>query len=74
MSREDKIVELLENIDLKLGVIVGEKIRERSEVIREQVAFLHKRGMKTSEIAKVLGITSTHASKELSVYKKKVKS
>ncbi len=69
--QDDKIVSLLERIDKKLSVLVGEKIKESKSSIKDQVSALFKAGLDYNEIAHAVGISSSHAAKEISKLKKR---
>jgi predicted transcriptional regulator len=69
----EEIIKILLKIDRKLGVILGNQISEKENNIKKQVAFLSKTKFDSTEIAEILGITQSHASKELSILKKGVK-
>jgi len=73
MSENDKVIELLEKIDKKLGFLIGENIKEKHERIKDQVNYLNNLTKDYTEIAFMLGITPSHAAKELSKLKKKVR-
>lgn len=67
---EDKITTLLEKINNKLSILVGEKIKEKKASIKDQVCTLSKTGLDYNEIASILGISPSHAAKEISKTKK----
>jgi predicted HTH domain antitoxin len=66
----DEIINLLKKIDTKLGLILGNQIAEKETNIKLQVAKLSKSNLDYTEIAEILGISSSHASKELSILRK----
>jgi len=57
---------------LKLNLILGEIIKSRNEtfVIKDLTKYLYELGLDYKNISQILGITSTHASKEISMLKK----
>jgi hypothetical protein len=67
---EDKIIVLLEKINKKLSILIGEKIRENKSSIKDQVSTLSKAGLDYNEIASILSISPSHAAKEISKMKK----
>ncbi|MCK4590071.1 MAG: hypothetical protein KAT77_06515 [Nanoarchaeota archaeon] len=71
--KKDEMIILLQKIDKKLGLILGNQITEKESNIKSQVARLSKTGLESVEIAEILGISPSHASKELSILKKEVK-
>lgn len=66
----DETIKLLKRIDTKLGLILGNQIAEKGSNIKSQVAKLSKSNLDSIEIAEILGISLSHASKELSILKK----
>mgnify|MGYP002629017173 FL=1 len=68
--KNDDIIELLQRIDKKLGLILGNQIVEKEGNIKAQVSKLAKSDLSSVEIAQILGISAAHASKELSILKK----
>jgi len=68
--KNDEILVLLKKIDMKLGLILGNQIIDKGSNIKSQVAKLSKHGLEAAEIARILGISSSHAAKELSILKK----
>ena len=68
-----EILKILTSIDKKIGLIVGEIIKRRSTSIKEQVNELSKLKISNTEIAEILGISSTHVAKEKSISKKRSK-
>jgi hypothetical protein len=63
--------ELLENINRNLEVIVGLLVRSMpgsdGANLRDRVLMLDSLGLRPKDIARVLGKSSTHVSKELSI-------
>jgi hypothetical protein len=73
MSEEkDEFINLLREINLKLNLILGEIMKSRNDsfVIKDLTKYLFELGLDSKNISQVLGITSTHASKEVSMLKK----
>lgn len=70
MISDDKIIELLDKINKKLSILVGEKILDKDITIREKVSILSKASMDYTDISQILGISLAHAAKELSILKK----
>ncbi len=68
--KNDDVIGLLERIDKKLGLILGNQITEKEGNIKAQVARLAKSNLGSIEIAQILGISPAHASKELSIIRK----
>jgi len=68
--RNEDMIEILKKIDTKLGLILGNQITDKDHNIKSQVAKLSKSGLDSTEIAQILGISPSHASKELSVLRK----
>ena len=68
--KNDEIITLLQKIDKKLGLILGNQITEKEGNIKSQVAILSKSDLESVEIAQILGISPSHASKELSVLRR----
>lgn len=68
--KNDDIIKILQKIDTKLGLILGNQITENDNNIKSQVAKLSKSDMESTEIAQILGISPSHASKELSILRK----
>ena len=73
MDNEGKIVQLLDKIDRKLAFLVGEKIKSQSDTIKEQVKCASRLTIDRDEMARILGISPNHASKELSLLRKRDK-
>ena len=69
---EEKIIELLEKIDVKLGLLLGNQLQEEDN-IKKKVEKLSKAKLGYTEIAQILGISPTHAAKELSKIRKEKK-
>lgn len=67
---DDEVIKLLKKIDAKLGLMLGNQITEKEGNIKSQVARLSKSNLDSSEIAEILGISPSHASKELSIIRK----
>jgi DNA-directed RNA polymerase specialized sigma24 family protein len=63
--------EVLDNINRNLEVIVGLLIRSAqgadAATLRDRIVLLDGLGMRPKDIARVLGKSSTHISKELSL-------
>ena len=68
--KNDDIVGLLQRIDKKLGLILGNQLVEKEGNIKAQVSRLAKSDLGSVEIAQILGISAAHASKELSILRK----
>ncbi|MCK4520958.1 MAG: ArsR family transcriptional regulator [Nanoarchaeota archaeon] len=66
----ENMIEILKKIDIKLGLILGNQITDKDHNIKSQVAKLSKSSLDSTEIAQILGISPSHASKELSVLRK----
>ena len=62
--------ELLEKIDKKLAFIIGEKTREKYDTVKGQVKSVSFLTKDRNEIAFMLGISPSHAGKELTGLKK----
>jgi len=73
MQEQKKLIDILEKIDKKLGFLIGEKVKEKSVVIKDQVALLSSITKDYNELAFILGISPSHAAKELSKQRKGVK-
>jgi len=73
MTEQNRIIELLEKIDKKLGFLIGGQVKEKSDSIKEQVAYLTSLTKDRNDISFMLGISSSYASKELSKLKAKEK-
>lgn len=73
MSDQKKLLEVLGKMDKKLGFLIGEKIREKHNLIKNQVADLSNLTKDYNEIAFMLNITPSHAAKELSKLKRGLK-
>lgn len=73
MPEKNEMIMILERIDIKLGFIIGEKIKEKNSTVKDQIKELLSLTSDYHEIARILGITSSHASKELSLLKKEKK-
>ena len=73
MEENKKIIEILEKIDRKLAFLIAEGVKEKHTVIKEQIAYISNLTQDYKEIALMLGITPSHASKELSKIRKKNK-
>jgi hypothetical protein len=71
-ERKDEVIDLLEELNLKLNLILGEIIKSRNEnfVIKDLTKHLFELGLDSKNISQILGITSVHASKEISILKK----
>jgi hypothetical protein len=71
-EKKDDVIDLLREINLKLNLILGELIKSRNDsfVIKDLTKYLFELGLDPKNISQVLGITSTHASKEVSMLKK----
>lgn len=68
--KNNREVELLRKINIKLGLLLGNQIIEKHPNIKDQVAKLSKCGLDYTELAEILGISPSHAAKELSKLKK----
>jgi len=73
MPEKNELINILERIDMKLGYLIGEKIKEKNSTVKDQIKELLSLTSDYREIARILGITSSHASKELSLLKKEKK-
>jgi hypothetical protein len=73
MSEQEKLIVLLSRIDKKLSFIIGDKIKNRHDKIKDQVRLTQQVTDDYNEVASILGISPSHAAKELSKLKKKVK-
>lgn len=73
MQEKNELIEILKRIDMKLGYMIGEKIKEKNSTVKDQIKELISLTSDYHEIARILGITSSHASKELSLIKKEKK-
>jgi len=67
--------QLLQSIDRKLGVIISLLMRMKdaeivSPPLREQVWTLYQLGLRPSDIAQILGRSSTYVNKELTGLRK----
>lgn len=71
--KNNDIIRILQKIDTKLGLILGNQIIEKESNIKAQVAKLSKSDLESTEIAQILGISPSHASKELSILRRKKK-
>ena len=71
-DKPDVVIDLLKNIDLKLGLILGKMIRKNDSeiVVKDEIKELYKLGADSKTIAQILGISSDHASQEISRYKR----
>lgn len=66
MEENSKVITLLQNIDAKLGFIIGESIRAKSSKVTEQVKCARLVTEDYKQIAQILGIGASHASSILS--------
>lgn len=66
-----RTVELLKEINHKLSVILGELIREKDQPIKKQIRVLHSAGFNYNTVSEILGISRSHAAKELTHIKRK---
>ncbi|MCH7964390.1 MAG: hypothetical protein IH852_10695 [Bacteroidetes bacterium] len=66
---KEKIIELLTKINTKLGFIIGNKLNQSETNVNDKVAKLAKFNFDYNEISEILGITTSHAAKELSKIK-----
>jgi len=66
----DEVIQLLKKIDTKLGLILGNQVIEKHNNVKDQVAKLSKSDLEYTDIADILGISQSHAAKELSKIKK----
>lgn len=72
MPEQIRLIEkTLERIDRKLGFLIGELVRERKTSIKDQVAHLSRLTKDYNEISEILGISPSHAAKELSKVKRR---
>ena len=66
--------EILEKIDVKLGVLIALQIgKEKPETNREKIQLLSDLGLRYTEIASILNVPSKYISKEISLIKKRGK-
>ena len=70
MAEKIELIDILQKIDRKLGFLIGEKIKEKETTIRGQICELKPLTSDYKEMAMILGISPSHASKELSGLKK----
>jgi len=64
--------EILENIDLKLGVLIALQMsKDKPETNREKIDLLSNLGLKYNTIASILNVPSKYVSKEISLIKKR---
>jgi len=70
---DDETINLLKKIDKKLGLILGNQIAEKENNINSQVAKLSRANLDSAEIAEILSISPSHASKEVSLLKRRKK-
>ncbi|NQV08411.1 hypothetical protein HQ529_01010 [Candidatus Woesearchaeota archaeon] len=68
--KNDEVIQLLKKINTKLGLMLGNQVIEKHDNIKDQVTKLSKSGLDYNEIAEILGISTSHAAKELSKIKK----
>jgi hypothetical protein len=73
MSKEDEIIKLLKGSDKKLALIIGNNIKEKHKLIKDQVGELRNCNMDYKEIALILGLSPKRASVEIARLKRKVK-
>jgi uncharacterized protein (UPF0335 family) len=71
-EKPDMPIDLLKSIDLKLSLILGKMIKLNNEdmVIKDEIKELYQSGADSKIIAQILGISTDHASQEISRYKK----
>ncbi len=67
---EEELIEIMKKIDKKLAILINEKLSQKDQKVKDKVAYLAKFDLDYNEIAQILEITPSHASKELSKYKK----
>lgn len=73
MPKTNEIQDILDRIDRKLGFLIGEKIKDKNLKIKDQIHELKSLTTDYNEIGRILGISSSHAAKELSKLKKRKK-
>ena len=71
MSEKNDLIKILDKIDKKLGFLIGGKIKEKKTTVKEQIKELAPLTSDSNEMARILGITPSHAAKELSLLKKR---
>ena len=74
-EKPDVVIDLLKSIDLKLGLILGRMIRKNDSeiVVKDEIKEFYKLGADSKTIAQILGISTDHASQEISRYKRSLK-
>ena len=65
-----RVIGLLEEINLRIGAVLGEHIKSSYGSVREQVKRLIDAGFASSSISEIIGISKSYASKEASLIKK----
>jgi hypothetical protein len=71
-EKKDEIIDLLKELNFKLNLILGEIVKTKNDgfAIKDMVKYLHEIGLDSKNVSQILGITSSHASKEISGLKK----
>ena len=71
-DNSDVVIDLLKNIDLKLGLILGKMIKKSDKefIAKDEIKELYQLGADPKTIAQILGISTDHASQEISRYKR----
>lgn len=65
-------IDQLKKLNSKLDILIAlQMVEEKPKNLKEKIKLLNDLGAETSEIASILGITSSHAAKERSLLKKK---
>jgi len=74
-EKSEIMIELLKGIDYKLSLILGKMIKTKDSgiVIKDEIRELFQFGADSKTIAQILGISSDHASQEISRLKKNPK-
>jgi DNA-binding Lrp family transcriptional regulator len=69
MAEED-LLDIIKKMDKKLVILLNTNLSQKDQNVKEKVAYLAKFDLEYNEIAQILGISPSHAAKELSNLKK----
>jgi hypothetical protein len=74
MSEDDNLITVLNEINLKLSLILGELLKAKDDiVVKDTIISLYNSGLDPKNISQILNIPPPHASQEISRYKKSLK-
>lgn len=68
---EDELLTVMHSINSKLSVLIGLRMESQEQSTRQKIAKLNDLGLDYKEVAMILGISASHAAKEISLLKKK---